>query len=54
MRLADLATLPLRWSAVRSPAIRALLLKERLRSGLAVDLCSAINPSGRLPLVFVG
>lgn len=37
MKLADLATMPLRWRAVRSPAIQMLLVKERLQSGLAVD-----------------
>jgi pimeloyl-[acyl-carrier protein] synthase len=33
----DLALTPLRWPAVRTPLIRLLVMKERARSGVAID-----------------
>jgi pimeloyl-[acyl-carrier protein] synthase len=37
MKLADLAALPLRAHAVRAPLVRALVTKERLQSGVALN-----------------
>lgn len=37
MKLSDLALVPLRWQAVRSPVIRLLVKRERTRSGVALD-----------------
>ena len=37
MKLADLALMPMRWRAVRAPLIRLLVVRERTRSGVALD-----------------